>query len=70
MRGLGFLLISFGLMNCNNNKPTVEERNKIIRQQFDSVNKRLDSMNNKIEKGIDSTIHNIDSLLEELKKKK
>ena len=67
---LGVLLISFSLINCNDNTPNVEEENRIIRQQFDSVNKKLDSMNKKIEKGIDSAIHNIDSLLEEVKKKK
>jgi len=66
----GFLLFSLSMITCNNNKPNVEEENRIIRQQFDSVNKKLDSMNNKIEKGIDSAIHNIDSLLEEVKKKK
>ena len=69
-KNLGFLLISFSLINCNDNRPNTEEENRIIRQQFDSVNKKLDSMNNKIEKGIDSAIHNIDSLLEEVKKKK
>jgi len=67
---LGILLISFSMINCYDNTPNVEEQNRIIRQQFDSVNKKLDSMNNKIEKGIDSAIHNIDSLLEEIKKKK
>ena len=67
---LGVLLIFFSLINCNDNTPNVEEENRIIRQQFDSVNKKLDSMNKKIEKGIDSAIHNIDSLLEEVKKKK
>ena len=71
VRCLGFLLITFSLINCNDdNEPTVEEKNRIIRQQFDSIDKKLDSMNNKIEKGIDSAIHNIDSLLEEVKKKK
>jgi len=69
-KSLGFLLISFSLINCNGNKPDAEEENRIIRQQFDSVNKKLDSMNSKIEKGIDSAIHDIDSLLEEVKKKK
>jgi hypothetical protein len=69
-RNLGFLLISFSMINCNDNTPNIEEENRIIRQQFDSVNKKLDSMNNKIEKGIDSAIRDIDSLLEEVKKKK
>ena len=69
-KSLAFLLISFSMINCNDNTPNVEEENRIIRQQFDSVNKKLDSMNKKIEKGIDSAIHNIDSLLEEVKKKK
>jgi len=67
---LCIFLTSLSLINCSDNKPGVEEQNRIIRQQFDSVNKKLDSMNNKIEKGIDSAIHNIDSLLEEVKKKK
>ena len=67
---LGVFLVSFGLINCNDNKPGVDEENRIIRQQFDSINKKFDSMNNKIEKGIDSAIHNIDSLLEEVKNKK
>ena len=69
-KSLWFLLISFSLVNCNDNKPNVEEENRIIREQFDSVNKKLDSMNNKFGKGIDSAIHSIDSLLEEVKKKK
>ena len=69
-KSLGILLVSFGLINCNNNKPNVEEENRIIRQQFDSVNRKLDSMNNKIETGLDSAIRSIDSLLEAVKKKR
>ena len=69
-KSIGFLLVSFCLITCNDNKPNAEEENRIIREQFDSVNKKLDSMNNKIEKGIDSAILSIDSLLEEVKKKK
>ena len=69
-KSLGCLLIFFSWTSCNDNNRNAEEENMIIRQQFDSVNKKLDSMNNKIEKGIDSAIQNIDSLLEEVKKKK
>ena len=69
-KSIGFLLVSFCLITCNDNKPNAEEENRIIRQQFDSVNRKLDSMNNKIETGLDSAIRSIDSLLEAVKKKR
>ena len=65
----GIFFICLVLTSCNDNKQKAEEKNRIIRNEFDSMNKKLDSMNMKIEKGLDSAIHNIDSLLLELDKK-
>ena len=46
------------------------EQNRIIRQRFDSIDNELDSFNKKVQQRADSAIHNIDSLLMELDKKK
>ena len=46
------------------------EQNRIIRERFDSIDREMDSFNKKMQRGVDSAIHDIDSLLMELDKKK
>ncbi len=70
MRCLAILFISFILISCNDNEQNIEEKNKVIRQKFDSIDRELDSINKKLQKSADSAIHNIDSLLKELDNKK
>ena len=65
-----FFILFLILISCNETDQTTIERNKIIRQRFDSIDRELDSFNKKMQQGADSAIHNIDSLLLELEKKK
>ena len=70
MRRLIILFFSFILFGCANSEQNEAEKNRIIRQQFDSIDHSLDSVNNRIQKGADSAIKKIDSLLRELDNKK
>ena len=64
-----FILLSFLLVACNDDEQ-VAEKNRIIREQFDSINRKTDSFNRKVQHELDSAIQNIDSLLMEVQKKK
>jgi hypothetical protein len=66
MKRLNILFFSFILLGCAENE---SEKNRIIYQQFDSIDHSLDSVNNRIQKGADSAIQKIDSLLRELDNK-
>jgi len=70
MKRLGILFFSFILYSCADSGDNSAEKNRIIREQFDSVSHSLDSVNSRIQKGADSAIEKIDSLLRELDKKK
>jgi hypothetical protein len=70
MKRLVILFFSFILLGCTDNEQNEVEKNGIIRQQFDSIDHSLDSVNNRIQKGADSAIQKIDSLLRELDNKK
>ena len=65
--GLFFLLLAFGACNDEEN---VAEKNRIIRQQFDSIGRQTDSFNKKMQVEMDSAIQRIDSLILEVQKKK
>jgi hypothetical protein len=69
MKRLVILFFSFMLLGCTDNEQNEVEKNRIIRQQFDSIDHSLDSVNNRIQKGADSAIQKIDSLLRELDNK-
>ena len=70
MNRLGILFFSFILYGCADSGDNEAGKNRIIHQQFDSIGHSLDSVNNRIQKGADSAIQKIDSLLRELDKKK
>jgi hypothetical protein len=63
------LFFSFILLGCTDNEQNELEKNRIIRQRFDSIDHSVDSLNNRIQKGADSAIQKIDSLLRELDNK-
>jgi hypothetical protein len=69
MKRLVILFFSFILLGCTDSEQNEVEKNRIIRQQFDSIDHSLDSVNNGIQKGADSAIQKIDSLLRELDNK-
>jgi hypothetical protein len=69
MQRLIILFFSFILFGCADNEQNEAEKNRIIRQRFDSIDHSLDSVNNRIQKGADSAIQKIDSLLRELDNK-
>jgi hypothetical protein len=69
MRRLIILFFCFILFGCANSEENEVEKSRIIRQQFDSIDHSLDSVNNRIQKGADSAIQKIDSLLRELDNK-
>jgi Tfp pilus assembly protein PilO len=69
MKRLVILFFSFILSGCTDSEQNEVEKNRIIRQQFDSIDHSLDSVNNRIQKGADSAIQKIDSLLRELDNK-
>jgi hypothetical protein len=69
MKRLVILFFSFMLLGCTDNEQNEVEKNRIIRQRFDSIDHSLDSVNNRIQKGADSAIQKIDSLLRELDNK-
>jgi hypothetical protein len=69
MKRLVILFFSFMLLGCTDNEQNEVEKNRIIRQQFDSIDHSVDSVNNRIQKGADSAIQKIDSLLRELDNK-
>ena len=69
MRRLIILFFCFILFGCGDSEQNEAEKNRIIRQQFDSIDHSLDSVNNRIQKGADSAIQKIDSLLRELDNK-
>ena len=70
MKYLLIFILFLILISCNETDENAMEKNRIIRQRFDSIDRELDSFNKKIQQGADSAIHNIDSLLMELDKKK
>ena len=70
MRNTLFFILFVVLISCNDTNENVMEQNRIIRQRFDSIDRKLDSFNKKMQQGADSAIRNIDSLLLELGKKK
>jgi flagellar hook-associated protein FlgK len=70
MRRLIILFFCFILFGCTSSGENEVEKSRIIRQQFDSIDHSLDSVNNRIQKGVDSAIQKIDSLLRELDNKK
>ena len=69
MKKHGFVFLLLVLIACNEEE-NVAEKNRIIREQFDSIGRKTDSFNKKMQGEMDSAIHRIDSLLIELEKKK
>lgn len=67
---LTILFACFILISCNEHEQNIEEKNRVIRQRFDSIGRELDSINRKLQRGADSALHDIDSLLKELDNKK
>lgn len=70
MKSYWCIILLFLLPACYERNEKEIEQAKIIRERFDSMGRGVDSFNRKIEREIDSTIHNIDSLLLELDNKK
>lgn len=69
MKKSGFIFLLLALAACNEEE-NVSEKNRIIREQFDSVGRQTDSFNKKIQGEMDSAIQRIDSLILEVQKKK
>ena len=69
MKRLIILFLAFILFGCSDSEENEAEKNRIIHRQFDSIGHSLDSVNNRIQKGADSAIQKIDSLLRELDNK-
>ena len=69
MKKLGFVFLLVALAACNEEE-NVSEKNRIIREQFDSIGRETDSFNKKMQREMDSAINKIDSLIIEVQKKK
>ena len=69
MKKLGFVFLLLALAACNEEE-NVSEKNRIIREQFDSIGRETDSFNKKMQREMDSAINKIDSLIIEVQKKK
>ena len=68
MKKSGFVFLLLVLAACNE-EDNVAEKNRIIREQFDSIGRKTDSFNKKMQREMDSAINSIDSLLIEVQKK-
>ena len=68
MKKTWFVLLLLLLLACNDDED-VAEKNRMIREQFDSVSRKTDSFNKKMAREMDSAINRIDSLIIEVEKK-